>query len=115
MSFVRQEREGEIRILTIEQEKLLDDMALQDLYKAIVVPLDETEDKHVVIDFRRVEFMSSAGLGMLIRIKKRCQDSGTALRLCGLTPTVFEVIRLTGLDRMFDIDPDRSQAMGQCK
>lgn len=114
MHLVREERDGGVRILTIERERLLDDASLQGLYKEIVSPLDAEPCEHLVIDFQRVEFLSSAGLGMLIRIKKRCGDSGAGLHLCSMAPPVLEVLRLTGLDKMFDVKPSRSQAVAAC-
>jgi anti-sigma B factor antagonist len=111
MTIVKHVKEGDVLVVVIEQERLVDDVTLQELSKDVVEALENTNEKHVVLDFGLVEFMSSAGLGMLIRIKKRCAQHGKALILCNFVPAVADVIRITGLDRLFEIQDDVAQAI----
>jgi len=58
----------------------------------------------VVIDLAAVEFLCSAMLGELVRLKKMLATVRGQLILCGLTsPVVREVFAITGLNRYFDI------------
>jgi anti-anti-sigma factor len=58
----------------------------------------------VVIDLAAVEFLCSAMLGELVRLKKILAAVRGKLILCGLTsPSVREVFAITGLNRHFDI------------
>ena len=111
MNVVSHITQGDVGILTIEQARLLDDSSLHGVQKQLLELLDSIEEKKIVVDFRLVDFVSSAGLGMLIRIKKRCTDDGKALRICSLEPTVAETIHITGLDQLFQINEDAAQAI----
>ena len=111
MSIINYVEEENVGIITIEQARLLDDANLRSLQKEILDLVATTEVKNVVLDFRLVEFVASAGLGMLIRIKKRSAERNIALRLCSIEQTVAEAIRITGLDQLFQIEPDSAQAI----
>lgn len=56
----------------------------------------------VVLDLSEVMFMDSSGLGAVIAVLKSMPD-GRDLRLCGLTPNVMRVFRLTHMDSVFTI------------
>jgi anti-sigma B factor antagonist len=111
MQVVSHTTRGDVGILTIEQARLLDDTNLGTLQKQLLELLDKADEKKIVVDFRLVEFVSSAGLGMLIRIKKRCSEEAKELRICSLEPTVAETIQITGLDQLFQISEDADKAI----
>jgi anti-sigma B factor antagonist len=55
--------------------------------------------------------MSSAVLGILIRFFKRCKEYGAELKLCGISPQIFQVFKITGLDKVFEIHKDQQQSL----
>ncbi len=58
----------------------------------------------ILVDFSEVEFLCSAMLGELLRLKKQVEAAGGKLTLCGLTTSrVREVFRITHLERCFEI------------
>ena len=73
--------------------------------------LEKTEESNVLLHFCRVAFMSSAALGMLIRVQKKCKEFEIALKLCNISPDISEVFKITGLNKVFDIQPDAADAM----
>lgn len=54
----------------------------------------------VVVDLKRIEVMSSAGLGMLISAHKSVSDAGGRLVLANIT-TIEDLIAMTRLNRVF--------------
>jgi anti-anti-sigma factor len=61
-----------------------------------------------IVDFSNLEYISSAGLGVLIVAQKRLADTGGALRLVNLNHHIADVFRYSGLDRIFGIaDSDK--------
>jgi len=64
-----------------------------------------------VLDCRALDFINSSGLGRLLSVFKDVRLAGGQLVLCSLTPFVDEVMRLTCLDRVFDLHHDRETAM----
>jgi anti-sigma B factor antagonist len=57
----------------------------------------------VEVDFAELEYISSAGLGILLSAQKRLRDGGHALTLTNLNDHIREVFRIAGFDRVFEI------------
>jgi len=56
-----------------------------------------------IIDFAELNYISSAGLGLLFAIQKRLVDSGGALTLINLNPHIREIFQIAGFDNIFKI------------
>jgi len=65
----------------------------------------------VVIDLQQVDWMNSSGLGILIGGLSALRKSGGDLRLASVTEKIEEVLRITKLDRVFDIYGDIDTAV----
>jgi anti-anti-sigma factor len=65
--------------------------------------LGEVSDS-CVVDFAKLSYISSAGLGLLFATQKRLVDRGCALTLANLNPHIREVFRIAGFDTIFTID-----------
>jgi anti-anti-sigma factor len=64
----------------------------------------------VVVDLTGVEFIDSAGVGVLVGLFKNARLRGGRARFCGLTPGVRSVLEIIQLDRIFEIYDDVSAA-----
>ena len=64
--------------------------------------LDEIADTRT-LDFSRLEYISSAGLGILLKTQKRLAESGAALRIINVNNHIHDVFRYSGFDAIFDI------------
>jgi anti-sigma B factor antagonist len=60
----------------------------------------------IAVDLSGVEYISSAGIGMLVSMLKRCHQNGLDFALAGLNEEVRELFSLTRLDEVFPIAPD---------
>lgn len=65
----------------------------------------------MVLDFSGCDYISSAGLRSILIAAKKCKASAKTLVLAGMNPTVREVFRVSGFDRMLDIEPDVASAL----
>jgi len=63
----------------------------------------ERANGNLLIDFRDVEFMSSAGIAVLLATQKRLTQTGRELYLCGVPPAVGNVLALTGVDAVLNL------------
>ena len=64
----------------------------------------------LVIDLTEVEYMSSAGLRVLLMTAKKAKAAGERLILCGLSPHIREVFDVSGFSSIFDIADDAAAA-----
>src|SRR5262245_54249690 len=58
-------------------------------------------DPHVVLHLGGVEFIDSAGLGLLARCLTRAQNAGGSLKVCAVSSKVAEALRITRLQSVF--------------
>ncbi len=73
--------------------------------------LAKAGQSRIVIDFSRVDYISSAGLRVMLALAKRVRDAKGALALCALDDTVRQVFELAGFVPLFSIEPSREGAL----
>jgi anti-anti-sigma factor len=61
-------------------------------------------DAAAVIDFARLEYISSAGLGVLLKTQKRLMGAGGGLTLVNVNHHIRDVFRYSGFDQIFRIE-----------
>jgi anti-anti-sigma factor len=59
--------------------------------------------KQFVLNFTALEYISSAGLRVLLMVAKKLKPSGGVLSLCGLQDHIREVFDLAGFSPLFPI------------
>ncbi len=59
--------------------------------------------RNLVVDLGAADYISSAGLRVLIALAKRSLKGDLALRLCCLQPQVLEVFDIAGFTKLFQI------------
>jgi anti-sigma B factor antagonist len=69
--------------------------------KAKSVFLSLTDGK--TVDFARLDYISSAGLGVLLAAQKRLAEQGKALRIVNVNSHIRDVFFFSGFDQIFDI------------
>ncbi len=100
-------------IATLTDEKILDEADIRGLEASIMPLIESSGNINLVLDFSNVKFMSSAVLGLLIRISRKIYESQGQMKLCGINPKIKEVFKITRLDRVLTstrIDMRRSGA-----
>ena len=55
-------------------------------------------------DFAGLEYISSAGLGVLLRAHKKVMASGGKLRLVNVNNHIFDIFRYSGFDQLFEVE-----------
>ena len=63
------------------------------------------EVRDLLLDISRVEYVDSAGLGMLVHTYGLLKAKQGKLRLKGVQPRVMELLKLTATDTLMTIEP----------
>jgi len=87
---------------TIEHMKAFGDEVVAVAKKHARLPL--------ILNFEQVEFLSSAALSELIRIRDAVESNGGALRLCGVSKEMYKVFDVTKLADDFHLRERESPA-----
>lgn len=64
-----------------------------------------------VVDFSRLDYVSSAGLRVLLMLAKRLSGGKGSLVLSSMSEQVHEVFEIAGFSRIFSIATDRGSAL----
>lgn len=73
----------------------------EDILKAI-----EQGKSHFIFDMHNLEYIDSAGLGVLITVQKRVRQLNGGVVIRGLKGNVRELFELTRLDKVFTLEDD---------
>lgn len=55
------------------------------------------------VDFSKLDYISSAGLGILLATQKRLRDRGQGLRFVNVNSHIRDIFHFSGFDQVFDI------------
>jgi anti-anti-sigma factor len=101
---------GEVAVVHFRDPHVRDQPVLRDISRELS---DLLEHDHVclLLDFARVEYLSSGFVGPLMQLRDRARAAGTELAVVGLRPELAEVFALSGLDQEFVLYADRQQAL----
>ncbi|HYY60797.1 MAG TPA: STAS domain-containing protein [Burkholderiales bacterium] len=58
----------------------------------------------VTLDCRALDYISSAGLGVLLKTQKRLMAAGGKLRLTGVSRHLRDIFVYSGFDQIFEIE-----------
>ena len=86
---------------TIRVAGRLDTITAPTLDKTIHEELGDTQ--HLILDLQGLEYISSAGLRVLLGAQKKMQKIGS-MKVIHVCPAVMEVFEMTGFADIFDIE-----------
>ncbi|HIE51583.1 MAG TPA: anti-sigma factor antagonist [Armatimonadetes bacterium] len=65
----------------------------------------------LILNFAATEYISSAGLRVLLSLAREAEQNGYDLRLAELRPEVYEVFDIAGFTSLFQIYPTEADAL----
>jgi anti-anti-sigma factor len=71
----------------------------------------EKGEKQMVMDLSQVNFISSAGLRVILLVAKRLEPNGGRVKLAGLNATLMDVFEISGFSKLFVIVPSVQDAL----
>ena len=107
---IREERVG--GVLVIAPAGRVDSTTSGD-FDARLVAAHKEGDRVLVVDFSGVDYISSAGLRVMLSLAKRTKSEQGRLALCGLEDAVRQVFDLAGFLPLFAVEPTRAAAVAR--
>lgn len=110
----------EIKTDTIENQMVvslsgrIDSTAAVEFEEKLIEIID-TGVKTMVIDFLRIQFISSAGLRVLLLAAKKVKPYGGKIVLCNMSKDVREVFDISGFSSIFEIHENVEQSLKALK
>ena len=109
--------------LTVDKQNQISIVAASGKLDAAGAPTLEARCKALIkeganrllLDFAKVEYVSSAGLRSLLVLAKAVKSAGGAMVLCSLVPAVRDVMTISGFDNILPLAADRAAALDLLK
>ncbi|MCK6455229.1 MAG: STAS domain-containing protein [Phycisphaerae bacterium] len=99
-----------ICVVEFSDRKILDELCIQEIQDELMKLVDSEPKIKLLVSFGNVDHLASAALGMLITLNKRVQEKGGVLKLSNIRSQIFEVFKITRLNKLFDIHDTAEQA-----
>ncbi len=93
----------DVSIVEFSDRKILDELSILEIQEELEKLVDQSGGGKLILSFKNVEHLSSAALGMLITLKNKVEKQEGRLRLSDINPQIFEVFKITRLNKMFEI------------
>lgn len=97
---VTENKKGNVLILSINGK--LDTITAPILEKQVFQIVNTGQNK-LLLNFAGVNYINSAGLRMLLSIKKQVKSLSGKLIVCCMTSEVMEIMKMCGFDHVLDI------------
>ncbi|MFN8609199.1 MAG: STAS domain-containing protein [Vulcanimicrobiota bacterium] len=76
----------------------------------LLAEVEKRPNSRLIIDLTALNYLSSAGLRVLLVAAKSSKKIGSQVRLAGMRPHVEEVFTISGFDALFQIFPNAEAA-----
>lgn len=87
----------------------VDHCAAQQLRGQIESQIEKIRPKQLRLDFSKVDFMDSSGIGMIIGRYKTMMKYGGQMTAAGMTESVFRLFCMAGLHRIIAVEDIRKE------
>ena len=107
------EEVGAVTVVRLLEKKILDEANIEALGQELYALVDKDGRRKVVLDFKAVEYLSSAALGKLVSLEKKMNLAKGKLVLCNIRKDIYEVFKLLQLGKVLTICSDLDEALGK--
>ncbi|MDP7069756.1 MAG: STAS domain-containing protein [Phycisphaerales bacterium] len=107
---VRVRDEGGVTEITMLDQHILDELVIRQIGEEIDQAMVDASSANMVLNFERVDHLSSSALGLLITLNSRLQDRDGGLCLIHIAAPIAEVFRITRLDQVLRSEADFASA-----
>jgi anti-sigma B factor antagonist len=96
-----------------DAESLFEEDAIHTAGRELRRLIEDEGHTRLVVNFAGVQYLSSEVLGILAGLQREVDPVRGNIVLCGLAPLLRDMLRITHLDRVFDICGDEAEALGR--
>jgi anti-sigma B factor antagonist len=104
-------KQNEVAVVTFATSRILDQSNVQELGEEFDALVETYGLRRMVLNFKNVNYMSSAVMGKLVSLSKKVQGAGGRLVLCNIEENIYEIFKIMRFDKMFDIYDSEDDAV----
>ena len=101
----------DVQVVEFSDRKILEELSIREIEDQLFELVKGEGGITLLLNFKNVEHLSSAALGMLINLEKQVAREDGHLMFSDINPQIFEVFKITRLHKMFEIHDTAADAM----
>jgi len=101
----------DVTVVNFEDSSILDAAQIEAIGKALYDLVDVRNVRKLILDFSKVQFLSSSALGVLITLRNKSAAARGTLVICGLRKDLMQVFEITNLKKLFTFRSDEEEAL----
>jgi anti-anti-sigma factor len=90
--------------LKFNDASILGETNIKELEARVMNAIAEAPAKEIVLDFSKIRFMASSFIRLLVKIRQEVIDQGGQLSISNVHPKIFQIFKITQLDRVFKFE-----------
>ncbi|RJP40593.1 MAG: anti-sigma factor antagonist [Phycisphaerales bacterium] len=102
---------GDVTVVEFSDRKILDELSINEIGEELTGLVGRQPGIRLLLNFRNVEHLSSAALGMLIKLNQAIGEKRGSMKLSNISPQIYEVFKITRLNEVFDIHDTADRAL----
>ncbi len=99
------------RVLILRLDGRLDAATSVVLERKLAPLIEEGQHSRIALDCTNIDYLSSAGMRVLLSMNKKMHAKQGFLLLFSLSPEVEEILKMAGFDRVFRIFPNEKEVL----
>jgi anti-sigma B factor antagonist len=99
----------DVTIVNFQDASILDTAQIEGIGEELYDLIDNKGRKKLVLDFAKVQFLSSSALGVLLMLQKKATATKSQVVICSLRKDLMKVFELTKLSKLFTFAPDEEK------
>lgn len=111
MAATKSEIRDGVMVVRFVDTELSEETRIREIGAELIELGSRPDVKQMLLNFEGVSFMSSAMLGQLAILTKRCITHHVGLKMCNMDATMREVLRIIRLDTLAEILEDEKEAL----
>lgn len=99
-------------VVEFKTHSLMDPLDLQNVSDALYHLVDNEDRRQIILDFERVQYLSSQAIGIVINLQKKLSKlPHSKMVLCSVGPKLMELLKITRLDKVLTIRVSQKEAL----
>ena len=99
------EKDGDSLVVVFSDRNISDEVRIMEIGDDLTATASKlTTGQVLILDFRNVEYFSSAMVGQIVQLRNTTERLGVETRLRNVSPTIQTILQVMHLDKVFPIE-----------
>jgi anti-anti-sigma factor len=108
---LRMSMDKDVAVVEITTKEMHGPQLAKELGSELALVAAQDWARRLLIDFKRVSFLSSTGFAVLFKLVSQAKAEGREVKLCGMEPGVRLGAEIVGLDKLVEIHENEGSAL----